>query len=145
MAAAAVLLAGGMTVQEAPLVHPLEVRLGQSGFAGVTGTIYEVEPDGAWSMASFVNETRRPPESTGTLDAEQLAALAELLHGDIASDISAAPPVNPTLIEIRYGSETWTVAMPPGTEFSGCDDAADTGCQVRRVAEWLMTEIGVPR
>lgn len=102
------------------LSAPLELKVSQSGFAGVTGTVTTIEPDGAYRVSSFVNDTTRPPESEGKLQPEALGELARSLESrDFArlpAELGETPPVNAKTVTLRYGGHSTTLSLPPGTE-----------------------------
>lgn len=95
----------------------LELRESQSGFAGVTGTVWTVEPGGCWSRAAFLNDRVRPPEQRGRLSGKLLAELAGLLrdHGFAAlpTQTGVPPPVNPHTRSIRFGDSVRKLVLPP--------------------------------
>jgi hypothetical protein len=64
------------------LKQVLEVRDSQSGFAGISGTVWRIEPDGRYVGARFANQIEGPPVLSGKLDPQTLARLAELLRSD---------------------------------------------------------------
>src|SRR5262249_61088339 len=62
------------------LKERLEVRDTQSGFAGVSGTYWVIEPDGSWStgqVRSWVKGGKAAPSATGKLTPAQLPDLPE--------------------------------------------------------------------
>src|SRR5436190_18149118 len=64
--------------KDGKLAHALVVRDLQSGFAGVTGRQWVVEPSGAWDLGSVL-KGKVKEENTGKLRAEAVKALAAAL------------------------------------------------------------------
>ncbi|HET6468326.1 MAG TPA: hypothetical protein VFG43_08115 [Geminicoccaceae bacterium] len=112
-------------VSESPMAgsalqHTIEIRQAQSGFAGVTGKIWTVEPSGAWRVQSFMNDRIEPAAHSGQLEPGQLATLAagleQLNLPDLPSRLGEPPPVNPSTVTISYGGTQVTAVIEPGTE-----------------------------
>jgi hypothetical protein len=104
--------------KDGKLKHALEFRDGQSGFAGVTGTAWRVEPDGSWAVTTFRNDTRLKTLAKGKLSAKQLAALARHLA---AQDVAGLPKAmggftgaNPHTFTLRFGDRVTAVTVAPG-------------------------------
>ncbi len=97
------------------LVHELRLRDGQHGFAGETGTLWVIEPSGAFRVARFVNR-QESLERQGQLDADERAELAASLA---ANDLAGLPPslgepaTNARTIDLAYGAERVVLVMPP--------------------------------
>src|SRR5262245_38649822 len=64
------------------LTAPLEFRIGQEGFAGVTGEVCTCQPNGTWSVSRFINERIEKPHRTGTLTTQDLKNLAGTLSAE---------------------------------------------------------------
>jgi hypothetical protein len=103
--------------RDGKLKERIEVRRLQGGFAGFTGTYFEIEPDGSWSTGAVGPQHKKgEPKARGKLTARQLAGLAkELARQDLAGlrDHGKAP-VNPRVLEIRYGNKTVTLQPQRG-------------------------------
>lgn len=109
------------------LAETLTLKVGQSGFAGVTGTLWTIEPSGRWTAAKFLDTgdgapRLSEPHARGTLNREQLSALARTLSEeefrDLPDRIGKGPPVNPYVVTITFGSATSTTALAPGTNLA---------------------------
>jgi hypothetical protein len=124
LSAAAALILGIATAMASSaaerLSAPLELKVSQSGFAGVTGTVTTIEPDGTYRVSGFVNDMTRPPESEGKLQPEALDELARSLESrDFArlpAELGETPPVNAKTLTLRYGGHSTTLSLPPGTD-----------------------------
>ncbi|MFS4439552.1 hypothetical protein ACMA5I_15195 [Paracoccaceae bacterium GXU_MW_L88] len=134
---AGVVLGGAAMTCEMTLKAPLTVTTAQEGFAGVTGTIYKVQPDGQYEVADFVGEQEDPPRAQGQLSEEDMQRLAEVLDADLATGTEEAPPINQSFIVVDYGSQSWTVSLAPGAAVEECDDESEAGCDVQGVASAL--------
>jgi hypothetical protein len=95
------------------LKHRLVIREEQLGFAGVSGRMWDIEPDGQWKLVDLqpagsgkVQETTR---QNGRLTAKQLVTLAkELASQDLAglpNKIGEAPRANPHRIVMKFGEK----------------------------------------
>jgi hypothetical protein len=130
-----------------PLKAPVVLRVAQSGFAGVTGTEYRLEPNGAWQANQFVNDQATGAVGSGQLDAGEFITLShQIAATDFArarSQASSYKDVNPTIIEIRYGDETVVAALPPGFSLGdACPDAARAGlCEVLSLARQIKSSM----
>ena len=72
------------------LKEPLTVREGQVGIAGLTGTVWTVEPSGEWKYSRFRRNRdgseHLTPIRSGTLSAAELEDLAKsLARGGVSS------------------------------------------------------------
>ena len=96
----------------------LRVHDGQHGMVGETGTLWVIEPSGAYQVSSFVNHKGGPPEREGNLTAEQLDLVAQTLANEGFADLprrigeGAAP--NTRVISVAFGRDTATLMLPPG-------------------------------
>jgi hypothetical protein len=99
------------------LKQVLEVRDSQSGFAGISGTVWRIEPDGRYVGARFANQIEGPPVLSGKLDPQTLARLAELLRSDawqsLPAHLGEGDPVNVRTLSISQGARTVTLELPP--------------------------------
>lgn len=97
----------------------LRVSDGQHGVVGETGSLWLIDPSGAFQVASFVNQTVRL-EREGALTGDELrsvaASLAEHDFADLPAAIGSKAPVNPRVIRVAFGQENEkTLLLPPGT------------------------------
>jgi hypothetical protein len=109
--------------KEGKLRHAVEFRDGQSGFAGVTGTAWKVEPDGSWTVSTFRNADVQKTLRRGKLTDRQLAALG---HHLAALDVARLPRelggftgANPHVFSLRFGEHTATARTAPGQGLTG--------------------------
>ena len=129
------------------LTEKVELQELQTGFAGTTGTVWSVEPDGRYSIASKVNE-QLTPRQEGTLDAAQLSKIAEALAAADAATLPAEmgepPPVNPQVIILRVGEKasTFTTAGALDPDQAAGDD--DPRSRLLKIAAAIKEVIGVP-
>ena len=95
---AAYLTAGGK------LASRLILKDSQSGFAGVTGYIWTIEPDGSWKRQSFLNRTIRKVDQIGKLSTGQLKQLAGVLKANrlrgLPARLGGKPLVNPKVLTV---------------------------------------------
>lgn len=95
----------------------LQVRDAQHGVVGETGTLWVIEPSGAFKVASFVNRKVGPPEREGRLTPEQIELVARSLarqrFHDLPQRIGESAP-NPRVISVVFGDHSATLMLPPG-------------------------------
>ncbi len=101
----------------AHLNSALVLRDGQHGFAGETGTVTTIEPDGSFRVARFLNRRVEAPERAGRLSPEAMRQLAQTLATDLAPELPAtlgAPPAaNPRRLSLTHGRTAVTLILPP--------------------------------
>jgi hypothetical protein len=101
--------------------EPLTLREEQGGIAGITGTLWTVEPSGQWRVARFRQNKdgteRLTPLRSGELSPAQLEGLAKTLA---AQDLVGLPDkmgreakVNPHRITIKFGQKAATLEGLP--------------------------------
>jgi hypothetical protein len=101
--------------KDGTLMHTLEILDVQGGFAGFTGTLLKVQPDGAWKRTS-VNFNKTKTLGEGQLTKAQLADMAkglakyDLLH--LADE--GKPMVNPHNVTITFGKHTCELRLGGG-------------------------------
>jgi hypothetical protein len=100
------------------LGQPLEMQITQSGFAGETGRVWTVRPDGTWTVRRLGPGAPEAPTATGSLTEAQIAELRRLLD---RNDFQALPnslgepvDVNPHRLTIRWGRREVVLMTPPG-------------------------------
>jgi hypothetical protein len=99
------------------LKEPLTLREEQSGFAGKTGKIRTIEPDGKWRLEAFrtvKGKEEITSTKTGQLDPANLDALAKDLA---AHDLMSLPeklggdePVNAHKVILQFGTRRATLS-----------------------------------
>lgn len=91
------------------LRHALILRDSQTGFAGDSGHLWTIEPDGAWRHQTFLNRTVRKPDYTGRFSKSQLESLAgSLARYDLLGlpeQMGTTPGVNPHVFAITFGKD----------------------------------------
>jgi hypothetical protein len=103
------------------LKEPLTLREEQGGIAGITGTVWTIEPSGQWRVAQFSpnkdGTERLKPVRSGTLSPADLESLARTLDAqDLAGLPERAGPeakINPHRITLRFGQKTATLQGLP--------------------------------
>ncbi len=95
----------------------------QGGFAGFTGKVYTVEPDGSYSVG---NQARGKVTETGKgkLDAKALAkvaAAAKKYGADTLKDAGRAM-ANPHAVTITYGKNTAVLNLPTTAPLPAADE-----------------------
>jgi len=100
------------------LLHALVLKDAQGGFAGFSGHVWTIEPDGTWNRAPFLNQTVRKPDRQGKFTKPQLAALERHL---IKQDLLGLPGklgkgigANPHVFTITFGDKQSGFTVPPG-------------------------------
>ena len=105
--------------KEGKLSATLSLKDGQSGFAGITGLIWTVRPDGSWDRTRFINRTMRKPNQRGKLTAKQLQSLADVLAH---AQVDKLPPkmgkfrgANPHVVTLICGKHQSEWTLPTGS------------------------------
>ena len=97
------------------LKETLELRDAQEGFVGVTGTVWMIDPSGAWYIADFVNEQVSEPKKQGHFSKDQLAAVAQLLASGSFDELPAQfgrdLKVNRHMVTIGFGRTKSTLVL----------------------------------
>jgi len=104
------------------LKEPLEIRDVQGGFAGFTGKMWRIEPDGKWTMGS-VFQQKVKEEAKGQLSAKQLEALAkDLARFDLSGlKDQGKAKVNPHVVTIKWGKREATLTVGAGEKLPAAD------------------------
>jgi hypothetical protein len=132
---------------EQPLRDTIVFRIGQTGFGGVTGTEYRIDPNGAWRAVTFVDERTMGVVGEGQLDRNELTMLSDQLSlidfSAIRERAKGFEGINPSSVELRYGSEIVTATLPPGHSLDQpCPQGpADPICQFFRLADFMRTHL----
>jgi len=99
------------------LKERLTLRDEVRGFAGLSGRMWVVEPDGRWSLVELrpagTGKVKEVPQQTGRLTSDQIVSLAK----DLAShDLSGlpeehgpSPKVNPHRFILKFGDKKMTL------------------------------------
>jgi hypothetical protein len=104
--------------RDGQLREELQVRDGQHGFVGEAGTLWVIEPSGAFKVSGFLNGKVGPPQREGTLTPGQIQLVAQSLARERFSDlprrIGDRPPANSRTISVVFGDHRVALLLPPG-------------------------------
>jgi hypothetical protein len=135
--------------QESSLSAPLVVKDIQSGFAGETGKVWTILPDGSYTVARQIGLKVLEPDQQGRLTPEQWAQLKTLLDRmalmALPRQLGGEPQVNTRRITLSYGGKQSVLNLPPaGADPSGPRSAAgdDPTCLVLELADDLRAMTG---
>ncbi|MBP64099.1 MAG: hypothetical protein CMJ62_21480 [Planctomycetaceae bacterium] len=91
----------------------------QGGFAGFTGVLWTVRPDGSWDRKLFINRKIRKADQQGKLTAKELRSLADILAH---AQVDKFPPkmgkfrgANPHVVTLSWGKHQCEWTLPPGS------------------------------
>lgn len=109
---------GEFMAHDGKLRDQLRVRDAQHGVVGETGTLWVIEPSGAFQVSSFVNQKVGPPEREGNLTPEQLELVAKTLASqrfrDLPQPSGEGAPSNARVITVGFGPASASLTLPPG-------------------------------
>jgi hypothetical protein len=116
--------------QESSQSAPLVLKDLQGGFAGETGRVWTISPDGGYTVARQIGLKVLEPDQQGRLTPEQWAQLNTLLDRMAAMalprQLGGAPQVNARRITLSYGGKQSVLNLPPvGGDPGGSRSAAD--------------------
>jgi hypothetical protein len=118
------LISGTNMAQESSQSAPLVLKDVQGGFAGETGRVWTISPDGGYTVARQIGLTELEPDQQGRLTPEQWAELKTLLDRlavmVLPRQLGGAPQVNARRITLSYGGRQSVLNLPP----SGGDASA---------------------
>ena len=96
-------------ISDGKLAKTISFKDAQGGFAGFTGRIWTIKPDGSWQRQSFLNADLRDADQEGKLTEEQLKQLAATLS---KADLLGLPDrlgknqgANPHVFTITFGEK----------------------------------------
>jgi len=111
------LITGTVMAQESSLSAPLVVKDLQSGFAGETGRVWTISPDGGYTVARQIGLKVLEPDQQGRLTLEQRAQLKALLDRmavtALPRQLGSAPQVNARRITLSYRGTQSVLNLPP--------------------------------
>ena len=88
----------------------ITLRDSQTGFAGNSGRLWTISPDGSWQHRRFVNRELRPVDQKGKLSPAQIRQVAEALAAAdmlrLPQTMGRPPSVNPHRFSLRFGQRT---------------------------------------
>jgi hypothetical protein len=130
-----------------PLKDTLELRILQTGFAGVTGTIYRIEPSGAFVAKTLINDVEGDVVKSGQLDLAAMIAISENLNAvrleELPERSEIYAGINPALIDVRYGDLVRVLSLPPGQPSAAAcgTDRSDMVCRVLGLSDSVAKPI----
>ncbi len=99
-------------------METLKVKDTQIGFAGSTGIITTILPDGTFTVSQFLNDRIEEPHQRGRLTHEALENLSQTLNEkdflNLPQELGQAPPINSRIINVTLGDKTSTLFLEPG-------------------------------
>ncbi|HSK39108.1 MAG TPA: hypothetical protein VK943_05005 [Arenibaculum sp.] len=130
------------------LSAPLELKVSQAGFAGITGTVTTIEPDGGYRVSTFVNEMVRPPESEGRLPPEALQAIVRSLEAQdfsrLPDEMGEPPPVNAKTVTLRYGDRSAAMVLEPGADLPAAAAASGPESRFAAIVQSVTRAVDAP-
>jgi len=121
------LISGTNMAQESSLSAPLLVKDLQSGFAGETGRVWTISPDGGYTVARQIGLKELEPDQQGRLTPQQWAQLKTLLDRLAVTaprQLGGAPQVNARRITLSYGGKESVLNLPPAGDNPGASRSA---------------------
>ncbi|MBT6157418.1 MAG: hypothetical protein HOL01_09665 [Planctomycetaceae bacterium] len=98
--------------------HAVVLRDSQSGFAGESGHIFVIEPNGAWTKQPFLNKNVRDVEQKGQLTKKQLQELASGFskHNLLTIPRRLGKPIgaNPHVFTVTFGKTQCALILQAG-------------------------------
>jgi hypothetical protein len=96
----------------------LTLRDSQGGFAGYSGELWTISPDGHFTIAHFLNDKTAEPNWKRDLSPEQLKSLAQVLCRNhflqLPNELGSKPEVNPHSLTLSFGKKQATLVFPAG-------------------------------
>ncbi len=90
----------------------------QSGFAGFTGVIWTIRPDGSWDRKRIIGRTTRKPDLNGKLSPKQLQQMAGVLtHAQmdkLPARLGKFRGANPHVVTLGWGKQQCAWTLRPG-------------------------------
>jgi len=124
--------------EESPVDDAVRLKIGQSGFAGVSGYIYTIDNQGHWTIQSFLNEKVNEVASKGSLPGDQLDSLHGLVNSSLELQSNCSPPfMYPLSIELSHGSDGVSTYLTTAATIAPCHARKDTNCALVNIAAWL--------
>jgi len=114
--------------QENSQSAPLVLKDVQGGFAGETGRVWTISPDGGYTVARQIGLKELDPDQQGRLTPEQWAQLKALLDRmavlALPRQLGGAPQVNARRITLSYGGQLSVLNLPPAGGGPGASRSA---------------------
>ena len=132
--------------EKGELRSALTFKDAQWGFAGESGYMWTVEPNGEWRRQPFLNEDARDADGKGKLSKEQLAQLAEVLAKAECVKLpksTGETAVNPHIITLTFGEKTMALVLDPGQPLPEEDKEQAHTVEQRfaSIARWLQAKL----
>ena len=106
-------------IKDGKLSATLTLKDAQGGFAGFTGLIWTVRPDGSWDRKRFINRTMRMPDQQGKLTAKQRQSLTDVLaHAQVdklPTKMGKSRGANPHVVILTWGKHQCEWTLPAGS------------------------------
>ncbi len=100
------------------LLHALVLTDAQTGFAGRSGSVLTLAPEGSWKFQTFLNDDMRPAERSGQLKPEEIRQLAAVMvsmkFDRLKEKMGKAPQVNPHELSLKWGETVRTLTLRGG-------------------------------
>ena len=110
------------------LQSSLTLRDSQGGFAGYSGEVWTIAPDGHFTIAHFLNDKIAAPHRQRDLSLAELKSLARVLCKNhllqLPDSLGSEPKVNPHSLNLSFGTKQTTLVLPPGTSPDEVSDPA---------------------
>jgi hypothetical protein len=133
------LISGTNMAQETSPSAPLVVKDLQSGFAGETGRVWTISPDGSYTVARQIGLKVLEPDQQGRLTPEQWTQLRTLLDRmavmALPRQLGGEPQVNARRITISYGGMQSVLNLPPAGSDRGASRSAAGDNPTRLILE----------
>jgi len=120
-------ISGTNMAQESSLSAPLVLKDLQGGFAGETGRVWTISPDGGYTVARQIGLKELEPDQQGRLTPQQWAQLKTLLDRLAVTaprQLGGAPQVNARRITLSYGGKQSVLNLPPAGGDPGASRSA---------------------
>ena len=120
-------ISGTNMAQESSLSAPLVLKDLQGGFAGETGRVWTISPDGGYTVARQIGLKELEPDQQGRLTPQQWAQLTTLLDRLAVTaprQLGGAPQVNARRITLSYGGKQSVLNLPPAGGDPGASRSA---------------------
>ncbi len=100
------------------LQSTLTLRDSQGGFAGYSGEVWTITPNGHFTIAHFLNDRIAEPRWQRDLSQSELKSLARVLCKshflELPDSLGSEPKVNPHSLTLSFGKKQTTLVLPAG-------------------------------
>jgi hypothetical protein len=109
---------GEYLTKDGKLAVAFSLKNTQGGFAGFTGNLYVIHPDGKWTITRVFNRRKFKPHACGKLSETQLqvftAALKRNRVDKLPSLSGGRAQANPLVITVTFGKHRSVCSLPAG-------------------------------